>query len=78
MKKETLLIVLGILIFLVPFLGIPGDWKKYALIVLGSLIALIGVLMRYGLYVQNASENIDRTLFDDSLSPETHNEDRNV
>jgi hypothetical protein len=78
MKKETLLIVLGVLVVLVPFFGIPGDWKKYTLIALGSIVVLIGVLMRYGLHAQNASENIDRTLFDDSPSAETNNEDRNV
>ena len=46
MQKDTTTIVLGILIAIIPFLGIPGTWKTVLFIVLGLVIALIAFFAR--------------------------------
>ncbi len=70
MRKDTLLFISGILVFLTPFLGIPGSWKDILLFVLGFLILLISIKCRFDfrryycseediLYVENSPEDID-------------------
>ncbi len=46
MRKENTLIILGVLILLVPFLGIPGTWKTPLFMVLGAMVAICGLLVR--------------------------------
>lgn len=46
MSKEMSVIVLGIVVVVVPFLGIPGDWKTPLFVLAGLGVALIGFLLR--------------------------------
>jgi TRAP-type C4-dicarboxylate transport system permease small subunit len=46
MRKDSVLIVAGFLVFLFPLLGIPHDWKDPALFILGGLTVLIALLYR--------------------------------
>lgn len=39
-KKRKLFMTLGIIIFLVPLLGIPAGWKFFFIIILGLWVAL--------------------------------------
>lgn len=41
-----MVIVLGIWTLVVPYLGIPSDWKSVIVILTGILIAFIGFLLR--------------------------------
>lgn len=50
MTKETLVFALGILLTLVPFLGIPEIWKQYAVAGAGVFLILIGYMLRRALY----------------------------
>jgi len=50
MTKETLVFFIGIILTLVPFLGIPEDWKQYAVASVGALLILIGYMQRRTLY----------------------------
>lgn len=50
MNKETLVFALGILLTLVPFLGIPEAWKQYAVAAAGVLLVLIGYMLRRASY----------------------------
>ena len=43
-KKRKLFITLGIIIFLVPLLGIPIGWKYFFTIILGLWVALLSFL----------------------------------
>jgi len=43
-KKRKLFITLGIIIFLVPLLGIPIGWKYFFIIILGLWVALLSFL----------------------------------
>lgn len=42
MSREPILIVLGILLSISPFVGMPPSWFMYFLPVMGALVALIG------------------------------------
>ena len=42
MSRESIVFVLGIAVFLTPFLGLPSDWKEYILIGSGILLILVG------------------------------------
>jgi hypothetical protein len=47
MRRETSLIILGIITIITPFLGLPWAWKTYIFVVLGLLIACISFFLRY-------------------------------
>ena len=50
MSKETLVFLIGVILTLVPFLGIPEDWRQYAVAIAGALLILIGYMLRRALY----------------------------
>lgn len=50
MSKETLVFFIGISLTLIPFLGIPENWKQYIIAVVGALLILIGYMLRRALY----------------------------
>jgi len=43
MKRKTIIAWLGFFVIVVPFLGVPIEWKEYALIAIGVLIVLISL-----------------------------------
>lgn len=50
MSKETLVFFIGIVLTLLPFLGIPETWKQYGVAVCGIFLVLIGYMLRRALY----------------------------
>ena len=46
MSKEMLVMVLGVWIIIVPYLGVPSSWKGIIYIISGLLIVLVGFLLR--------------------------------
>ncbi|HMO77656.1 MAG TPA: hypothetical protein PKD95_00470 [Candidatus Paceibacterota bacterium] len=50
MSKETLVFLTGIILTLVPFLGVPESWKQYAVAVFGAFLIIVGYLLRRALY----------------------------
>jgi hypothetical protein len=51
MSKETLVFISGILLTIVPFLGVPESWRQYAILALGVILILIGYFLRRNLYL---------------------------
>ena len=43
MKRRTIIAWLGFLVILTTFLGVPIQWKEYALIILGVLIMIVAL-----------------------------------
>jgi hypothetical protein len=41
MNKRTLVVILGIVVAIIPLLGLPGIWKKQIFVVLGIAIAYL-------------------------------------
>ena len=46
MSKEMTVIVLGLFVIVVPYLGIPGDWRTVLLVLSGAGLAVTGFLLR--------------------------------
>lgn len=53
MSQESLIMLMGALVFATPFLGIPNAWKFWVLIVLGVLIAIVGYRLRRAAYLRS-------------------------
>jgi hypothetical protein len=50
MSKETLVFCTGIILTLLPFLGIPEEWKQYAVAGIGTILILVGYMLRRTMY----------------------------
>ncbi len=46
MSKEMIVIALGVLVVVTPYLGLPGSWKTAILALAGLSLAGIGFLLR--------------------------------
>jgi len=46
MSKESLLVLLGVLIAVTPFSGLPSSWLMFILPVLGVAVVFTGLLLR--------------------------------
>jgi low affinity Fe/Cu permease len=51
MTKGTFVFLLGILLCLIPYLGIPSAWKQYIYLGLGVILILIGYMIRRARYL---------------------------
>jgi hypothetical protein len=54
--KETIIFLVGILLTILPFLGIPLVWRQYAIFGLGIILIVIGYTLRRKAFL----ERIDR------------------
>lgn len=50
MSRESLVLLLGFIVLLIPFSGFPLSWKQYALVAVGILLIFIGYSMRRSAY----------------------------
>lgn len=46
MKMETLLLIVGIIVFFEPFLGIPTGWKNAISFVAGVVVVAVWLILR--------------------------------
>ena len=51
MSKEPFVFICGILLTIIPFLGIPEDWRQYAILGVGALLILVGYTLRRAVYL---------------------------
>lgn len=56
MSKETLVFIIGVLVFFVPFLGVPREWKDWILMGAGVLLVGIGYALRRNAYFQSLGQ----------------------
>lgn len=56
MSRESLVFVLGFIIFLMPFLGIPRDSKEYFYGGAGIFLMLIGFALRRSAFFRSITE----------------------
>lgn len=81
MTRESLIFLLGIIVLLTPFLGIPGEWKHYITIGAGVLIVIVGYQLRRAAYLRSIeSHNGERhtDVFVESGEPETAEEEKHI
>lgn len=53
MSKESLTLLLGLVVFITPALGVPSAWKEYIIIGAGLLIIILGYLLRRAAYLRS-------------------------
>lgn len=46
MRKEMLVVLLGLWVTFIPYLGIPASWRTISMVCSGILILFIGLLLR--------------------------------
>jgi hypothetical protein len=51
-SKETIVFISGILLIVVPFLGVPSAWRTYTIVVLGVLLVFVGYAQRRSVYLK--------------------------
>ncbi len=50
MSRESLVLLLGIVVLFAPVIGTPDRWKNYGLITVGILLVIIGYSLRRSSY----------------------------
>ena len=53
MSKESFVFLLGLVVLLTPFLGIPNDWKEAIFIGIGILLLWAGYSLRRAAYLRS-------------------------
>ncbi|MCA9355372.1 hypothetical protein KC865_02365 [Candidatus Kaiserbacteria bacterium] len=53
MSKETLVFIFGIILTIIPFLGIPESWRQYSILGIGVFLILIGYALRRKVYLES-------------------------
>ncbi len=46
MSKEMAIIILGLMVFIAPYLGVPSVWRVALITLLGLAIMIVGFLLR--------------------------------
>lgn len=52
MSKETLVFLFGLALLIIPFLGVPEEWRQYLVAVLGALLVFIGYALRRAAFLR--------------------------
>lgn len=50
--KETTVFICGILLTIIPFMGVPEQWRQYGLLGIGILLILVGYALRRKVYLE--------------------------
>lgn len=53
MSKEVLVFLLGVVVCILPFLGVPSDIKERLLVGIGALLILLGYLLRRAAFLRH-------------------------
>ncbi len=56
MKRESLIFLLGIAIVLLPFIGIPSEWKRVGYMLAGFSLALLGYQLRRAAFLRSITQ----------------------
>jgi uncharacterized membrane protein len=56
MSKGTIAFLLGIILILLPYLGIPSSWKQYVYVGLGVVLVLLGYALRRAQYFREIDQ----------------------
>lgn len=55
MSRESLVLLIGIVVFFTPLLSVPEDWKRYVIAGCGALLLVIGYFLRRAAYLRQIS-----------------------
>jgi len=76
MSRESVVFFLGLVVLVVPYVGIPPDWKLYIYTAAGVCLMVVGYMLRHSAYIRSI-ENEDGERDTDSFveSDGSRNED---
>jgi hypothetical protein len=57
MSRESIVFTIGILLLVIPHLGIPDAWKFYFFIISGFLLVLVGYSLRKAAYLRSIQKD---------------------
>lgn len=66
MSRESIVFIIGLLLLVVPSLGIPDSWKFYFCIAVGVVLVIVGYSLRRASYIRSI-ENEDGERSTDSF-----------
>jgi len=52
LSKESLVFIIGLLLTIVPFLGIPEEWRFGGVMLLGVVLIFVGYALRRSVYLE--------------------------
>jgi uncharacterized membrane protein len=53
MSREGIVVISGVLLTVVPYLGVPSDWKRTATVALGVLLIIVGYSLRRSAFLRS-------------------------
>ncbi len=56
MSKEVIVFILGIILLIVPLLGVPEDWKVYVYVFAGVILVIVGYGLRRDAYLRSIDQ----------------------
>ena len=68
MSREMSIIVLGIWVMIVPYLGVPSAWRTILLVLSGAVIAVIGFLLRGQTFSKPHNKKTDHHPFQENTA----------
>jgi len=57
MRKGSYVFLFGIILVVVPYLGIPSLWKQYIILAIGIMLILLGYAIRRAQYFSDINSN---------------------
>jgi cytochrome c biogenesis protein CcdA len=73
MSRESVVFVIGIILFLFPFLGVPQDVKDIITIIGGALLIVLGIILRRAAFlrsIENVKGEREGEMFTESKMPD--------
>ncbi len=52
MRKETIVFLLGVILMIVPFLGVPQLWRQYTIAAIGFVLVFVGYSLRRNVFLR--------------------------
>jgi len=53
MSREGFIMISGVLLTIIPYLGVPSNWKRIATVALGVLLIVVGYSLRRRAYLRS-------------------------
>ena len=53
MSREGIILITGVILTIIPYLGVPSDWKRIATVLLGALLIIVGYSLRRRAYLRS-------------------------
>ena len=60
MSLDALIMLMGAIVAVLPFLGFPNSWDSVLLLIAGALIIILGIIVRRGHYRREEPDTPER------------------